>query len=39
MDCTGEFNYYRNEKLIGKSKIYVDFRNHPGKDRIPRSCN
>jgi hypothetical protein len=25
MDCTGEFNYYKMKKLIGKSKIYVDF--------------
>jgi hypothetical protein len=26
------------KKLIGKSKIYVDFGNHPGKDRIPREA-
>jgi hypothetical protein len=26
------------EKLMKKSKIYVDFGNHPGKDRIPREA-
>lgn len=26
------------KKLIEKSKIYVDFGNHPGKDRIPREA-
>jgi len=24
--------------LLGKSKIYIDFGNHPGKDRIPREA-
>jgi hypothetical protein len=26
------------KKLMEKSKIYVDFGNHPGKDRIPREA-
>lgn len=24
--------------LISKSKVYIDFGNHPGKDRLPREC-
>lgn len=25
-------------ELIAKSKVYIDFGNHPGKDRLPREC-
>lgn len=25
-------------ELINRSKIYIDFGNHPGKDRLPREC-
>jgi hypothetical protein len=25
-------------KILKKSKIYIDFGNHPGKDRIPREA-
>ncbi|RYX87313.1 hypothetical protein EON73_01660 [bacterium] len=25
-------------KLMGSSKVYIDFGNHPGKDRIPREA-
>lgn len=30
----------RNEaiELLGKAKLYIDFGNHPGKDRIPREA-
>ena len=24
--------------LMAKSKVYIDFGNHPGKDRLPREC-
>lgn len=24
--------------LMGEAKLYVDFGNHPGKDRLPREC-
>ena len=27
------------QNLMEKSKIYVDFGNHPGKDRIPREAS
>lgn len=26
------------EELISESKVYIDFGNHPGKDRLPREC-
>ena len=32
---------YSREELLGvlkKAKVYVDFGNHPGKDRLPREC-
>lgn len=32
---------YNREQLlniIGRAKIYIDFGNHPGKDRLPREC-
>ena len=33
-------NLNRNElrDLISKAKLYIDFGNHPGKDRLPREC-
>lgn len=33
-------NMNRNEvvDLMRRSKVYVDFGNHPGKDRLPREC-
>ena len=26
------------QELLGTSKVYIDFGNHPGKDRIPREA-
>lgn len=33
-------NLKRHEliELISKAKLYIDFGNHPGKDRLPREC-
>lgn len=32
------FSRVQLKNLMGKSKIYIDFGNHPGKDRLPREC-
>ena len=29
---------HRLAKLLGKTKIFIDFGNHPGKDRLPREA-